>query len=478
MIANVPDGIELDSYVNLLQYLRGRRASPFKRRCLVWRVNRVSESMLNGKCGPLQILVRHSVWPLIVATLCDSANHRVIPETASAYVDDEFSERVMRLMPKRAPSYRRCPCCISEDLKEYGFAFGRSLHQLAVVRTCPKHDVALEEECAKCQADFESPIRCAPYRGELQLCRQCGSTKGRPVPHTPSAGYRALVALLCCGMEGRAPEVGPRMLKVALDRFAELTLEHGVDLFPMFSNFWEKKDLRGACEVSGANPQEIRAALLFGTPPNSVISTYVLASFFYTVILKEDGLPIGPAVRTPCWTFKTNFLVHSRIKCQAREFGIPMRVMYWVFLGDWSAIRRLGYSTKELRRFVATLESLDQLIINARRAIFLRGRLLRLNFNDGKITRPPEVLVRGSKNCRLMERAKNACKLLGLHCEVVLLDGAGSENPIVLLDGLEMKYECAYNFYTYVIQRAQSWPQLRALKFFMIPNVPCFHNEP
>lgn len=478
MIANVPDGVELDSYVNLLQYLRGGRASPFKRRCLIWRANQVSESMLSGRSNPLQILVRHSVWPLVVATLCESANHSVIPEMASTHVDDDFSERVMRLMPKRAPSYRRCPRCISEDLKEYGFAFGRSLHQLTVVRTCPRHDVVLEEECAKCQADFESPIRCAPYRGELQLCRQCGSTKGRPVPHTPSDGYRALVELLGCGMEGRAPEVGPRMLKVALDRFAELTLEHGVDLFPMFSRFWAKNDLQGACEVSSANPQEIRAALLFGTPPNSVISAYVLASFFHAVIVKEDGLPIGPAVRTPSWKFKTNFLVHSRIKCRAREFGIPMRIMYWVFLGDWSAIRRFGYSNKELRRFVATLESWEQLVIHARRAIFLRERLRRLNFNDGKIARPPKVLVRSAENCRVMERFKFACKLLGLHCEVVLLDGARSESPVLLLDGVEVRYECPYKFYTYVIQRAQSWPQLRALKFFMIPNVPCFHNDP
>jgi hypothetical protein len=478
MIVNVPDGIELDSYVNLLQYLRGRRASPFKRRCLIWRANRVSESMLSGRINPLQILVSHSVWPLVVATLCESTNHSVTPEMASTYVDDDFSERVMRLMPKRAPSYRHCPRCISEDLKEYGFAFGRSLHQLTVVRTCPRHDVVLEEECAKCQADFESPIRYAPYRGELQLCRQCGSTKGRPVAHTPSDGYRALVELLGCGMEGRAPEVGPRMLKAALDRFAELTLEHDVDLFSMFSKFWANKDLRGACEVSSANPQEIRAALLFGTPPKRVLSAYVLASFFHTVIVKADSLPIGPAVRTPSWNFKTNFLVHPIIKCRARDFGIPMRIIYWVFLGDWSAIRKFGYSNKELRRFVATLESLEQLAIHARRAIFLRERLLKLNFNGGKIARPPGILVRSAENCLVTERFKFVCKLLGLHCEMVVLDEVRSESPEVLIDGVEMRYERPYDFYTYVIQRAQSWPQLRGVKFLLIPNVPSFHNDP
>ncbi len=473
MIAKVPDGIELDSYVNLLQYLRGSRSSPFKRTCLIWRANQVSESMLGGRSNPLQILVRHSFWPLVVATLCESANHSVVPEMPSPHVDDEFSERVVRLMPKRAPRLRRCPRCVCEDLDKYGFAFGRSLHQLTVVRTCLRHDVVLEEVCAKCHADFDSPIRCAPYRGELQLCRQCGSPKGRPVPHTPSDGYRALVKLLGCGMEGRAHEVGPQMLKVALDRFAELTLEHGVDLFSMFSKFWAKNDFRGACEVSSANPQEIRAALLLGTPPKSVISAYVLASFFHAIIVKEDSLPIGPAVRTPSWKFKTNFVVLPLIKDRAIEFGIPMRVMYWVFLGDWSAIRRFGYSNRELRRFVAALEIWEQLVINARRAIFLRERLRRLNFNDGKIARQPEILVRSAENCSVTKRFKFACKLLGLHFEVVLLDGVRSESPVVLLDGIEVRYECSYNFYTYVIQRAKSWPQLRELRFSMISNVPC-----
>ena len=91
MIAKVPDGIELDSYVNLLQYLRGSRSSPFKRTCLIWRANQVSESMLGGRSNPLQILVRHSFWPLVVATLCESANHSVVPEMPSPHVHDEFS---------------------------------------------------------------------------------------------------------------------------------------------------------------------------------------------------------------------------------------------------------------------------------------------------------------------------------------------------------------------------------------------------
>lgn len=465
MIASVPDGIELDSYVNLLQYLLGKRARPFKRACLIWRVNQVSDFMLNGKCDPLQILFKYSVWPLVVATLYDSADREMPPEMVSTHIGAKLPAMVMRLMPQHAQRYRRCPRCIAEDIHEFGFAFGRSLHQLAAVNTCLKHDVVLEEVCTKCRADFESPIRYAPFRGELQVCRQCKSTKGRPVPHTPSNGYRAMIELLGRGLEGRAPEVGPRMLKVALDRFAELTLEHGINLRVMFAKFWGCEEWQDACKVFGVKPPEIRAALLFGSSPSSVIATYALASFFHAVIVKDDVLPIGPAVRTPDWKFKSNFSAHPRIRSRAREFGIPMRVIYWVFLGDWSTVRRFGYPIKELRRFIVTLEGGEQLAIHARRAIFLRKRLLRLNLNDGKIAKSPEILLRSGENCYVTERVKSVCELLGIQCEVVLLASVQSGSPVLLLDGVEMSYECSREYYTNMINRTRSWPQLRWSKF-------------
>jgi len=474
MIPITPDAVGLESYMNFLQYLRGAREYPFKRKCIVWRARKLSDEILGGSMSLLQVLMKFTVLPLVLETLSESAKREMHERIASNEADSEVALLLRRFQPKSSLSYKRCPLCLSEDLFNYGFAFGRALHQFAAIRICPSHEVLLEEECASCGAEFEFLPKLAPFRGELQVCRRCGKKNEMPpLSHTYSSGHVAFAKLLMQGLEGRACEVGPQRLKVALERFSELSLEHDVDLLPTFAEFWGCKDWRDACKEAGAKYPEIRRALIFGAPPVSVISTYVVASFFNARIANGVGFPRGPALRMARWKFKCEFREHSAIRRRAYEFGVPMRVMYWMLVGDWAAVRKFGYPLAKVRKFVSTLESCQQLVIHARRAIFLGDRLSRLNINNGKVARPPEVLVRSAKNCTVTERVVDICKLLEFSCQVEFVAEVSSEKPKVFCNGVEMSIDGSSYTYESVIQRTQYWPQLKEWNFLFIPHVRC-----
>lgn len=476
MIPFAPNGICLESYVNLLQHLGGKKTYPLGRRCIVWRANKVSKEMLGGALSPSEVLMKFTALPLVIETLDESLKRKIMELISSDGPAIEIAKRVKLAMPRNGSKNRRCPCCVSEDLRSYGIAFGRSVHQLAAINICPKHDVLLEGECPTCGAVIEILPRTAPYKGELQVCRRCKSTRIRTLSHSYSDGYAAFAKLLWCSLEGQSTEVGVRQLKIALDRFAELSLEHGVDLLTIFAGIWDRKDWRDACKDAGANPKEVRSALLFGAPPTCVISIYALISFFNIRIASNINLPRGLAQRVSAWKFNCGFPEHFSIRCQAHEFGIPMRVMYLVLVGDWVAVRKFGYAIKGIRQFVASLESWQQLAIHARRAIFLGSRLSRLNINSGKVARRPEILIKSAPNCLVAERVRRICELLEFSCEVELRVEVPRESPVVFFDGAEMSLWGSTQTFDFVIQRTQFWPQLKSRSFFMIPHVPRLHS--
>lgn len=471
MIPIAPEGVALESYVNVLQYLRGRRDYPLKRSCIVWRAREFAEEILGGTMSLLQVLMRFTVLPLILETLHESSKKEVIERISANEADAEMVLLFRRLKPKSGSRYKRCPRCIIEDLRDYGFSFGRTLHQFASIRTCPSHDVLLEEECSACGAGFEFLSKFSPYRGELQVCRQCGAKNEEALSHNFSNGYVAFAKLFARGLEGNACEVGPQQMKVALDRFSELSLEHDVDLLSIFAEFWACKDWRDVCKDIGAKYREIRRALILGVPPVCVISTYVVASFFNARIASDITLPNGPASCVAKWKFRCEFPEHWDIRYRAHEFGMPMRVIYWLLVGDWAAVRKLGYALKNVRKFVSTLEHWQQLAINARRTIFLGNRLSRLNINSGKLAKPPGILVKSAGSCTMTELVRKICELLGFSCQVEIQVEVLRESPVVFCDGTEMKLWGSSHTYDFVIQRTQYWPQLKTRTGFLVPHV-------
>lgn len=372
MMPVVPDGTDLNFYVNALQYLRGKRTKPFQRKCIIWRAKMVSEKILGDGPDPFQVLMKFTTLPLVLETLHDPIKKVMLQMIFSADSDEKVASSVGSLMPRMASKYRRCPCCVSEDLFEYGLSFGRSLHQLAVVSTCYKHGVALEDECLLCGAEFDYLLRRAPFRCELHVCYRCKSTSGKPLPNTCSSGYKAFVELLAHGMEGSAPEVGPPLLKVALDRFAELTLEHEIELLPIFARFWGCDDWRDVCSLIGVEANELYGALMFGNLPRNLILIYALTSFYHSDVVNSSKYPSGLAANIPIWNFEHDHRDWC-IRVQAYKCGIPMHVVYLLLIGNRVAVRDLGFEMCA-RAFIETLDVSQQYILEIRRREFLEDR--------------------------------------------------------------------------------------------------------
>lgn len=185
-----------------------------------------------------------------------------------------------------------------------------------------------------------------------------------------SEGYAAYVELIARGNFGDAPEVHPKQLTVALDRFSDLTIEHGVDLRSLLAKFWRVGTWEEVCDRIGASPSELRQSLLFGRPPHTVLGAYGLASFYHSCVRMESSLPTGRALNLPSWTFMPPYKVDQAIREKALQLGVPMKIVLFLIKGNWTAVRRVG-ALNLVRNF---LLELDEKQINriylARRRVF------------------------------------------------------------------------------------------------------------
>ncbi len=469
MIPKVPVGTEIQSLICAIKYLGLTGSSTFLNDNVIRRAQELSNILPLSYKSILDILLENTTLPLTLATLGASG----IEDVQRLFAPTKFVRSVVnkRLLMSSASRYRRCRHCIDEDMNYYGFAFGRVLHQLPFLQTCYKHGANLEDECAVCGAGFSPISHKKPYKRTLHVCYKCGSKYGTPLMHAYSGGYESLITLVAQGFQECVPELTPREMKGALDRFADLTLEHGIDLLPMFAEFWAVERWEEACAQTNANKAEIRQALLFGYAPAEVLSVYILASFFKSEIKNNVSLPNGKPQKIPNWKFKTAFLIHNSIHCSAHDFGMPMRVVYNIALGDWVGIGKLGYCLKEVRRFVASLDGWEQLFLHARRAIFLKDRLSKININGGKLSRLHKVKLAGHQYCHLAPKIIGLCKILNIACEVRYVSGPKVGCPVVMINGTKLTIHKNIDIVGYAIQRTHFWPAMRRRKLLMVPHV-------
>ncbi|WP_157412488.1 hypothetical protein [Acidovorax sp. Root217] len=157
-----------------------------------------------------------------------------------------------------------------------------------------------------------------------------------------SDGYQAYVEMIARGIVGNAPEVHPQQLKIALDRFSDLTIEHGIDLRQVMAKFWRVKTWEKVCERIGVTPGELKKSLALGTPPQSVLAVYGLASFYHSCIKEDSSLPVGLSKHFPLWTFMNPYKVDETIRKRAHQLGVPMKIVYFLIKGNWVAVKRGG----------------------------------------------------------------------------------------------------------------------------------------
>ena len=301
MMPAVPDGCTLRSVVNAMLYLRGNFCSSLATRSNISEAQAVASQLLEWRRTALWAAMKFTSLPLIVSTLTEDRERTLL---SNLNVREPFAavmDEVQAMTPRATTKFRVCRSCVEADRFQYGVAFTRVLHQIPGIRTCSTHDQLLENACGDCGKEYDlgsSQRRILPGR-----CRGCHSEKGRTMGHDRSAGYAAFSDIVMRGLLGRAPEVRPDRLLIALERFARLSVALGPDLLKMFTSFWGVDSLDKACACIGAKPEEIWRSLVFGIQPVSVFGAYGLASFFESGVKNAPDLPTEDVINASIRAF-------------------------------------------------------------------------------------------------------------------------------------------------------------------------------
>ena len=372
MIPIVPPGSTLRSFVNALLHMRGDLRATFVNHSGMWGAQAVALQLLEGRRSALWVARQFTTFPMVVSTLTEDQERGLLFNLALREPNATAMDFTQSVLPRVPARFRVCRLCIEADLSQYGLGFTRVLHQIPSVRVCVTHDHRLEHACADCGLAY-SLNGPNPRRRALDRCSACRSEKGLPIDHAHSEGRAAFANLVSRGLGGQAPEVRPDHLHVALQRFAELSVERGEDLLWMLSRFWGVKTWTAACACIGAKSDDMRRSLLFGAPPASVLGAYGLASFYHSSVKDDPDLPTGNAIDATIWSFMSGRKEDERLFDMARRSGIPTDIALLLMHGDWIAIRTRGYSLKDVRRFVKSLQDVS-LMKNLRQMHLQRAR--------------------------------------------------------------------------------------------------------
>ncbi len=372
MIPSVPTGCTLAALLNASEYL-GNLPLKTASKCVVRRATELVDVNFTVFGGIVELVSKYSTMPAALATLSDAARNEFLHELSRATPQSEVLKKASFMLRMEERSATRCSMCVAEDLGAHGFAFARSIHQIPTIKACPIHLCLLESRCGQCSTDLEPDW--SPHRRKMHnVCRKCGARAEVAIPYISSEGYQAYADLLYRGMRGEAPEVKPDQLKVALERFSDLTIEHGLDLRRNLMNFWRVESWIETCACIGAPSDELYKSLVFGIEPDTVLGAYGLASFFHSCIQNDLTLPTGPSTHLPKWWFASNHLIDEDIRERAHEAGLPMKVVLKMLKGNWPSIRIAG-AMKKVRDLLGTLGQREREHI--RRARLMHTRKVR-----------------------------------------------------------------------------------------------------
>jgi hypothetical protein len=168
--------------------------------------------------------------------------------------------RVGRLF---APAYRLCPECLDDDTKSYGVGHWHVIHQIPAIVRCPRHQIALHDECGNCGIPL-GDCRSHTLPGDrCSVCR-CRRSAGY-LPPSPSEGYRALESLVVRALDGQAAELRPvarvRLIhRVIYQRAGATGIQHAIELF---LKFWSVRSTEELAALLGCAVSEQKLLSLF-----------------------------------------------------------------------------------------------------------------------------------------------------------------------------------------------------------------------
>lgn len=168
--------------------------------------------------------------------------------------------RVGRLF---AAAYRLCPECMDEDTKSYGVGHWHVIHQVPAIARCPRHQIALHDECGNCGIPLGA-TRLHTLPGDR--CRVCRSHRSAGyLPTSLSDGYRAFELLVVRALDGQAAELRPltrvRLIhRMIYQRAGASGLQHAVELF---LKFWSVRSTEELGALLGCAVSEQKLLSLF-----------------------------------------------------------------------------------------------------------------------------------------------------------------------------------------------------------------------
>jgi hypothetical protein len=169
-------------------HLRGNKASLLSHDfSLGAQATKLEAEVFKGEISAAQIVDHHTHVPLY-ASLMGPLEALAWREHLLSKPDrrDTWAQGVRRLSAVEAPTLRRCPTCVAEDLARYGCAHWRVFHQWPVAKHCAEHGALLETHCAHCRTPF---TRGSEPRLANDPCPECGCGYGTAQPVDSPDGY-------------------------------------------------------------------------------------------------------------------------------------------------------------------------------------------------------------------------------------------------------------------------------------------------
>jgi len=289
------------------------------------------------------LIERHSAFPVFASLL--TAESRALWKDAQLAGE---TNAWARYFPPTAHGdlfaahLRLCPGCVAADLASYGLAYWRVQHQLYWVVTCQAHGEQLHDRCGQCGALFPQALK-------IQLpgtpCTVCGSSATRPIEDTkPSAGRRALQALLVRAGDGMAPELAPEMrVQILREAFAGKDAQV---IAKRFMAYWHVKGIPSlektlGCKIKEAGLMRLIASGAGQVPVSVLLSLMTLAKDE----LGDDGVAkIASAVsareaslRKVDADARQSDVLSDALQAQVRALSLPAGVIDLLLRNDLPA---------------------------------------------------------------------------------------------------------------------------------------------
>lgn len=306
---------------------------------LGYRSNRFSECVMDEKVSGLELVERHSIFPLISEFFSPHVARKW--QMALINGDRAVHQRFRATVPLQdfvSVHCRLCPHCVEEDLRTHSIAFWRVAHQVSLVDLCAAHNTPLRVQAS---SQFGQPTRF----GEEKSLPHDHLFRHRPFklltsPSTqplsrfePSAVQRVIERAL----NRQAPELRPEIRNATFSWHKGKNSRSGDALEAAFRIWCEREQV---FQLIGTSPPELRKFFEHGATNNILL--LLVASIFLWAQLPSDEQQIisRAAARNPMYspadenTGSTHLLLERELNELVDQLHLPEKLVDSILDGE------------------------------------------------------------------------------------------------------------------------------------------------